>query len=124
VVLNTDGNVFSGFTPLKWEFDVKWKRDDSLRSSLFTLTNPHGVPSKKVALKEEQKHCAIYRISESWAVFGWGSICVHDECNSKGNSFTQFGACDESNSLVSCPERRSRNMRRIHTRVNVTVSVG
>jgi hypothetical protein len=71
VVVNTDGNVFGGFTLLKWKSDAKWKRDDSLRSFLFTLTNPHGVPPKKVALKEEQKHCAIYCISEFCAVFGW-----------------------------------------------------
>jgi hypothetical protein len=33
----------------------KWKGDDSVQSSLFTLRNPRGVPAWKFALKAQQK---------------------------------------------------------------------
>jgi hypothetical protein len=69
VILDTDGNVFGGFTPVEWESrlwnwksgkdDNCWKGDDSLRSFLFTLRNPHGVPPRKLALKKEEKGKAI-----------------------------------------------------------------
>jgi hypothetical protein len=60
--LDTDGNVFGGFTPVKWE-SREWegdgsnclKGDNSRRSLLFTLTNPHGVPPRKLALKKEHQ---------------------------------------------------------------------
>jgi hypothetical protein len=49
LIADTKGNVFGGFTPVKWESGQKgkWKGDDSLRSFLFTLRNPHGVPVRK-----------------------------------------------------------------------------
>jgi hypothetical protein len=59
LIADTDGNVFGGFTPVKWESGNKYKGDDSLRSFLFTLRNPHGVPPRKFALKAEEKHNAI-----------------------------------------------------------------
>jgi hypothetical protein len=43
LISDTDGNVFGGFTPVEWESGNKWKGDDSLRSFLFTLKNPHDV---------------------------------------------------------------------------------
>jgi hypothetical protein len=48
-ILDTDGNVFGGLTPLPWELskDVNviacCKRDDSLKSFLFTLKNSHNT---------------------------------------------------------------------------------
>jgi hypothetical protein len=61
VILDTDGNVFRGFTPLEWE-SRKWKNenncfkaDASLKSFLFTLKNPHNVPARRFALKAERK---------------------------------------------------------------------
>jgi hypothetical protein len=57
LILDTDRNVFGGFTPVKWESSAsgKWKGADSLRSFLFTLRNPHGVPPRKFALKADKK---------------------------------------------------------------------
>jgi hypothetical protein len=39
----TGGNVFGGFRPLEWESDEDWKckYDDSQKSFLFILKNPH-----------------------------------------------------------------------------------
>jgi hypothetical protein len=56
LIADTDGNVFGGFTPVKWESPAsssKYKGDDSLRSFLFALRNPHGIPPRKFALRAE-----------------------------------------------------------------------
>jgi hypothetical protein len=52
--------VFGGFTPVRWKSNYGIKGDDSLKSFLFTLINPHNVYPRKFALKAEQKHCAIF----------------------------------------------------------------
>jgi hypothetical protein len=41
VIFDTKGNIFGAFTPLKLESDLKWKGDDSQKSFVFTLKNPH-----------------------------------------------------------------------------------
>jgi hypothetical protein len=37
VILGTDGNIFGGFTAMKWEYDCGLKADPSLNGFLFTL---------------------------------------------------------------------------------------
>jgi hypothetical protein len=63
VILDTKGNIFGGFTPVEWESRTPrrswddsncWKWDDSLNSFLFTLKNPHNVPARRFALKNEK----------------------------------------------------------------------
>jgi hypothetical protein len=53
LIFDKGGNIFGGFTPLQWESGDKWKCDDSLKSFLFTLKNPHNIPAKTFALEEE-----------------------------------------------------------------------
>jgi hypothetical protein len=76
VILDTEGNIFGGFTPVEWESRV-WngrrqeedntrKADESLKSFVFTLKNPHNLPARRFALKAEEKQCAI------WCDSGWG----------------------------------------------------
>jgi hypothetical protein len=100
LIADTDGNVFGGFTPVKWESRV-WnakngkesntcKGDNSLRSFLFTLRNPHGVPPRKFALMAEWKQGAIRCNSALGPAFGNG-IFVFDNCNANRDSFTRFG---------------------------------
>jgi hypothetical protein len=92
LIADTDGNLFGGFTPVKWESDDdrEYKGDDSLRSFLFTLRNPHGVPPRKFALRAEWKQEAIGCGSAAGPVFG-GCICVDDNCNANRGSYTQIG---------------------------------
>jgi hypothetical protein len=69
VILDTKGNIFGGFTGAAWEscvWNEKWgdegncsKADDSQKSFLFTLRNPHNVAARRFALKAEQKDAAI-----------------------------------------------------------------
>jgi hypothetical protein len=95
LILDTDGNVFGGFTPVEWESSGgKYKGDDSLRSFLFTLRNPHGVPPRTFALKAEKKQNAIYCNSAYGPRFGGGSgadIYVSDNCNTNRDSYTRIG---------------------------------
>jgi hypothetical protein len=85
------GFVFGGFTPVKWESTPGCgsKSDDSLRSFLFTLKNPHNIPARKFALKAEKKQSAIYCDSARGPCFyGMG---VYDDCNANTDSYTDLG---------------------------------
>jgi hypothetical protein len=92
LIADTDGNVFGGFTPVEWESDRygKNKDDKSLRSFVFTLRNPHCVPPRKFALREDEKHRAINCYSVLGPVFPDG-IVVDDNCNTNTDSFTRIG---------------------------------
>jgi hypothetical protein len=99
VVLDTEGNIFGGFTPLKWESrgwngktvkeDSLKKADNSQKSFLFTLKNPHNIPERRFALKAEEKHQAIWCQSGCGPCFG--GLFVSDNCNANTKSFTSLG---------------------------------
>jgi hypothetical protein len=91
VILDTKGNIFGGFTPVKWESLTcnYYKADDSQKSFLFTLKNPHNIPARRFAVKAEEKHRAIYCNSERGPYFG--DIAVSDDCNGNTGSFTYLG---------------------------------
>jgi hypothetical protein len=69
LISDTDGNVFSGFTSVKWEsrlWNGKYrdennffKGDSSLRSFHFTLRNPQDIPPRIFTLMAEGKQPAI-----------------------------------------------------------------
>jgi hypothetical protein len=48
LIQDTEGNIFGGFTPLEWESGYKFKADPSLKSFLFTLTDPHNLPARNL----------------------------------------------------------------------------
>jgi hypothetical protein len=64
VILDTKGNIFGGFTPVEWDSSYDLKADDSQKSFVFTLKNPHNIPARRFALKAEKKHHAIMCNSE------------------------------------------------------------
>jgi hypothetical protein len=101
VILDTNGNIFGGFTPVEWESrewngkggkeDSCYKADPSLESFLFTLKNPHKFPARRFRLKAEKKDMAIYcfykRGPHFWDIGVWAGS------NANTDSFThQFGA--------------------------------
>jgi hypothetical protein len=98
VILDTDGNIFGGFTPVAWESRVHngkggnesncWKGDDSGRSFLFTLKNRHNVGARRFALKEEMKHQAIVCNLDRGPHFS--DIGVTSECNANSKSFASY----------------------------------
>jgi hypothetical protein len=69
VILDTNGNIIGGFTPVEWE-SREWngKRgmknncnlaDPRMKGFIFTLKNPHNVPARKSPLKANKKDEAI-----------------------------------------------------------------
>jgi hypothetical protein len=99
VILDTDGNIFGGFTPVAWESRV-WngksgndnncrKTDPSQKSFVFTLKNPHNIAAQRFLLKPDMKDNAILCYSTSGPHF-W-DIGVKDNCNANTNSYTCFG---------------------------------
>jgi hypothetical protein len=93
LIQDTDENVFGGFTPVKWEsrYIGSEKGDDSLRSFLFTLKNPHGVPARKFPLTTGKKQRAIFCYCPIGPQFGDGDIRVSDNSNANAGSWTHFG---------------------------------
>jgi hypothetical protein len=91
VILDTDGNIFGGFTPVEWDSLATWpcKADPSLKSFAFTLKNPQNVPARRFALKAERKDEAIWCVSERGPHFN--DISVSDNCNANTNSWTELG---------------------------------
>jgi hypothetical protein len=99
VILDTNGNVFGGFTPLEWESRV-WngksgkddnciKTDGSCQSFVFTLKNPHDISARKFALKFEMKHQAIICDSKRGPHFG--DIGIREDCNTAFVNATSLG---------------------------------
>jgi hypothetical protein len=98
VILDTNGNVFGGFTPVAWESrtwngktgngDNCSKADDSLRSFVFTLKNPHNIPASRFALKAEEKWRAIC-CDSTWGP-RFGGIGVSNSCTADDFSWTDL----------------------------------
>jgi hypothetical protein len=85
VYLDTNGNIFGAFTPVEWESptNAKYKADDSLKSFIFTLKNPHNIPARKWKLLAEMKQYAIMCGSGYGPCFGYdgpGKV-VYEDCN-------------------------------------------
>jgi hypothetical protein len=55
----TKGNVFGGFTLVAWASMGGWAEDGSLRSFVFTLVDPHGMPPRKFQLIPSEQKRAI-----------------------------------------------------------------
>jgi hypothetical protein len=80
IIEDIKGNIFGGFTPVQWESRI-WnmetgshnnchKSDDSLRSFIFTLKNPHDISPRKFALAPGMKEYAIYCDATCGPLFG------------------------------------------------------
>jgi hypothetical protein len=68
LISDTKGNVFGGFTPVMWETPSTYgmqKGDDSLRSFIFTLKNPHGVLPREFSLSTERNRPQSIAISDA-----------------------------------------------------------
>jgi hypothetical protein len=95
VILDTKGNIFGGFTPVEWDFNSGWKADDSLKSFVFTLKNPHNIPARKFALRAEMKHQAICCNATLGPCFGGVPGCdiaVSRDCNRDNMNWTDLDA--------------------------------
>jgi hypothetical protein len=96
VILDTDGNIFGGFTPVEWESrkltgdETCDNADPTLKSFLFTLKNPHNVPARRFTLKARRKNKAI-ACDSGYGLHFW-DIAVSDNCNTNIENCTHvFG---------------------------------
>jgi hypothetical protein len=88
VILDTDGNIFGGFTPVVWD-DNSWEQSDPSRESfLFTLKNPRNVPPRRFALSSTTEVPAIYCRSD-WGP-SFNDIGVKGNCDRNTDSYTSF----------------------------------
>jgi hypothetical protein len=85
VILDIEGNIFGGFTPLKWDSSGGSKADESLKSFLFTLKNWRNVAARRFPLKTEEKHRAIYCASDRSLHFN--DMAIKDNCNENTDSY-------------------------------------
>jgi hypothetical protein len=85
LILDTEGNIFGGFTPLEWQscgYDFRRK------SFIFTLKNPRNFPARKFALQAEMNFGAITCDSSYGPHFS--DIYVSDNCNANTGSCTNI----------------------------------
>jgi uncharacterized small protein (DUF1192 family) len=118
LILDTNGNIFGGFTPVEWEARVwnerngdesnTFKADHSLKSFLFTLKNPHNLGERKFMLKAEARNKAIICGSKRGPDFWDLAIC--DSCDSRRNSFGDLGKNYENNTRLDGQELFTQEM--------------
>jgi hypothetical protein len=93
VILDTKGNIFGGFTPLKWESgEHHYKADDTQKSFVFTLKNLNNISARKFELKTEKKDQAIICDSSDGPRFGSDcDLAVITQCDMNANSHSCLG---------------------------------
>jgi hypothetical protein len=99
VILDTNGNIFGGFTPVEWDSSGTFKGDDSLKSFLFTLKNPHNIPPRKFALNPETKETAIICDAEQGPHFV--DIGIGDNANTGKESAILLGTAYDNGTEVA-----------------------
>jgi hypothetical protein len=96
LIEDTRGNIFGGFTPVKWDSSGSWKADPTLQGFLFTLKNPRNFPPTKFALKPERNNRAIRCYSSRGPNFrdiGVADNCDTNSLNHASPSLLQGGFC-------------------------------
>jgi hypothetical protein len=100
-VLDTENNIFGGFTHLRWEehlMSVSEKqnfeflfREDLGSSFLFTLRNPYGLSERIFPLQRNRSQWAIQAHSNFGPTFGW-DLGIADHSDSNRDSWAQLGS--------------------------------
>jgi hypothetical protein len=83
--LDTEGNIFGGFTPVEWE---DCRPDNSLKSFLFTVKNPHNLPARRFPLKATEKAQAIFCAEGTGASFSFEDLSVSEKSDENTESTT------------------------------------
>jgi hypothetical protein len=82
------GHLFGGYTSVSWKSAGDYVTDNN-GPFLFTLTNPHRIPSSKYSIKLNQY--SIYDGSTSGPIFGGGhDLHVCDNSQSQIDSYFNF----------------------------------
>jgi hypothetical protein len=86
VIQDTNGNIFGGFTPIPWESDGYFKRDDTLKSFIFILKRKNQTSVKRFPLNVEMSDSAIFCTASRGPAFGNEDLVVFDHCNKNAYS--------------------------------------
>jgi hypothetical protein len=100
VILDTNGNIFGGFTPVAWESRAVRpfaKADDNMKSFLFTLRNPHNFPARRFGLKAEEKYHAISCGFDQGPDFL--DMGIYDNCNVHTRNYTMIFGSSYTNDI-------------------------
>jgi hypothetical protein len=90
LILSTNDCIFGGYTPVAWTSRNSAVSDPSLKSFLFTIRNPHNLPTQIFKLK--QGDYAIYDHSDHGPRFGGGTdLHVADQCRNSNSCWSNFG---------------------------------
>lgn len=77
--------LFGGYTKVPWSSMISVKGDTG--AFLFTLTNPHNIPSTKYPIHPDRANNAVYHYENSGPSFGkYGATC-----DVNVNNFPQSG---------------------------------
>jgi hypothetical protein len=84
--LDTFRNIFGGFTPVEWESLPRGAvvGDESLKTFVFTLKNPHKLAPRKFPLNPRWKHQALCSSADDGPCFGL--IKVSNRCDTSAES--------------------------------------
>jgi uncharacterized coiled-coil protein SlyX len=99
VIKETRGFVFGGYTPVRWESgNYHAKGDETGKSFLFTIRNPHNTEPMRFSLKEGKKGNAIWCYNIRGPGFGGTKFTdcdlqVRENCTTNQESKTsEFGS--------------------------------
>jgi hypothetical protein len=90
LILDTEGNIFGGFTPAVWTSKSAWVADSSLKSFLFTIKNPHN---RRPHVFPQQQQARAIRVNSGYGpTFGGNhDLYVCDGCQSSTGSCSNIG---------------------------------
>jgi hypothetical protein len=100
IILDTDGNIFGGFTPLPWSSRSESLRDDSNKSFLFSVKNPHNIHPIRFQLSSTYSY-AIKCSPDYGPMFGGNDLIIHNNCNVDSKNSTEgFGTNYKNDSPI------------------------
>ncbi|CAF1358490.1 unnamed protein product [Adineta steineri] len=89
IIQSSNNYIFGGYTSVSWTSSQNYKADET--AFLFTLTNPHNIPSTKYTIKPDRVTSAIYDCYSDGPTFGDGKdIYVSNYSNSHEYNKTNF----------------------------------
>jgi hypothetical protein len=90
IIFTTDGFIFGGFTPVAWDSSNSYKPDNTRKSFVFSVKNPHNIEFKSFVVQSSSY--AIYCNGGHGPTFGNGyDIYVATNCNANNSSSTRLG---------------------------------
>jgi hypothetical protein len=89
IILDTNGNIFGGFTPVEWESrTIKcYRPDPSRKTFIFTLKNHHNIPARRFRMNDTAEGPVFCepRNGPNFCLIG-----VYDQCNESNKNYAKF----------------------------------